>query len=110
MGRTSDRNSTRADGQLRRHASVAESELFSQINHLFSSVFVQAVKALQQMRRLVILAIEIGHWQVQDSSDLLHDAFTRLVNALFVLRQACNSVAYVRACTFLLSSPDHSIP
>lgn|GEM_PF-6590463 len=70
---------------LRRHASVAESELFSQIDHLFSSVFIQAVKALHKMRLSVILTIKIRGWVVQHSGKLPHDILTGLMNALLIL-------------------------
>jgi hypothetical protein len=39
---------------------VIESKTLSQIDHLFSIIFFQAVKTLEQMSRLVILTIKVG--------------------------------------------------
>lgn len=57
----------------------------SQIDYLFSSIFFQAVKTLQQVRLFVVLTIKVRGWVVQHSGKLPHDTLTGLMNALLIL-------------------------
>ena len=49
-------------------ASMTESKALGQVDHLFSIILVQAMKALQQMCLIVVFTVKVCRWQIQDSS------------------------------------------
>jgi hypothetical protein len=65
--------------------SATQSQSLHQIEHIPAILPFQYVKALQQVSRLVILTVKVRRWQIQDSSNLLHDALSWLMHPFLIL-------------------------